>query len=287
MLLPAADEADAAEADGAPGSSSWHAREDGEERLAHPFAAQEQHDPARRPAYGERRSTVLPLHCTVPVRLLDSGQASAATRPARCLRLRRDRGSPRARASRSTGPNRRPRRSETASITSPRSRVPFRSGNASWIGRPIISAIRLSSDIPPRVERALRLSVPQHRHAVDDAEHLRQPVAHVHHPTPLSPSDHELRAGGSTSPGPSAVVGSSRSRTFGLESSDLTTSRSWRSARLRIPHALAVRYLQAVLARASRGPRAHAARNGVVPTVASRGRGSPPRVSSRTCEYAW
>ena len=49
--------------------------------------------------------------------------------------------------SRSIGPKRSPWRPETASSTSRSAAASCRSGNASWSGRPIISATRLSSDI--------------------------------------------------------------------------------------------------------------------------------------------
>ena len=81
--------------------------------------------------------------------------------------------------SRSIGPNRSPCRPETARSTSRCASWSCRSGNASWSGRPIISATRLSSDMRGGLERPLADAVAKDRDPVGDAEHLRQPMADV------------------------------------------------------------------------------------------------------------
>ena len=152
--------------------------EDREERLPGPVAA-EQHDP--RPQRPERRARVelAAVAGRAAGRRARRRRARAGTAPARCPRRPRSRRSrpsrPRGRSARSA----RRWRPETASSTSRSAAASCRSGNASWSGRPIISATRLSSDIDGGLERPLADAVAEDGDAVGDPEHLREAVADV------------------------------------------------------------------------------------------------------------
>ncbi len=180
--------------------------------------------PARSAPAGERRSTRDPLQCNRSGRPLDAGEraqelhlpVSLGARDAEDLALADrevDRPEPRApelarsRAERLVG--RRP----VALGEGELERATDHQGDQVVLGH--------AGD----VERALAHPVTQHRHAIGDAEHLRQAVAHV---DDADAARHRARGRGRGDarplPGPSAVVGSSSKRTAGFESSALTTS---------------------------------------------------------------
>ena len=158
-----------------------------------------------------------------------------------------------ARSARRAGPRRRAR-----PRAPPRRRAA--PGNASSSGRPIISATRLSSVIAGGVERPLADAVAKDGDAVGDAEHLRQAVADVDDADSRRGSARaRARAGARRPPGPSAVVGSSSSSTFGRASSDLTTSSSWRSASDSDAHRRLRGHVEVELGELLRGPCLHPA----------------------------
>ena len=102
--------------------------------------------PARSGPSGDLESSSLPSQVAVPV----ARSAPASARRNCTCPLPSAPAIPRISplaTSRSIGPNRSPRSPEIASSTSRRSSRSCRSGNASWSGRPIMRATRLSSDI--------------------------------------------------------------------------------------------------------------------------------------------
>ena len=202
----------------------------GEERLPRPVAAQQHHACAER---AERRSGVERVPSQVALPVARSTPASARrnwhlplpSAPAMPEDLAlRDSEVDRAEALASQA-------RDGQEHLAVRLRAQCRSGNASWSGRPIISATRLSSDMPGGLERALADAVAQDGDPVGDAEHLRQSMADVDDADPC-PALLEHERVEPLRPPPARAPSSARrgAGPSARASRALTTSRSCRSA---------------------------------------------------------
>ena len=260
--------------------------EDREERLPGPVAAEQDDPRAQRP---ERRARVelAAVAGRAACRRARRRRAPAGTAPARSPRrprCRRSRPSrPRGRSARSARPAgpRRPAAPRAPAAAS------CRSGNASWSGRPIISATRLSSDIGGGVERSLADAVAEHGDAIGDPEHLRQAVADVDDADAgAALLEHERVQ-------PLDVLRPERRRRLVEEQhlrpgeqrldhlEELPVCERQRARRRR--H----RDVEPELREPRRSPLLHPPVRRLLARAARRGRGSRATDRSRTCEYVW